>query len=202
MRIQKWSRSSTTFFVYLTFCASIFQGAAINLALFPISAPAISALLFLVFFFIQHNNLAIKVSISKFEYKFQKLLLPFTIYSILSAIAFPIIFSGLLVYLPRNGITIAPNGYLKFNISTLGQSIYLMLNYLFLVFLTRYNYIENKVSLIKIFQIMGLIAAVFSIYQLISIKYSLYYPSDIINSNKFSYQDIKQTILSGWPPGW
>ena len=194
MAISKWSRRSSAFFVYLALCTSIFQGAAISGGAFPILATVVSSFIFIVHCVIQHNRLVTKVKISRFEYEYQKFLLPLVIYSVLSAFVFPIIFSGILVYVPKNGISIAPNGILKFNISTFGQSIYMVFNYILLVCLARYNYSDNKINITKPLQIMGVIAALFSIYQLISVDHGLYYPTEILNSNTFSSQETMQRI--------
>ncbi|MEW6111022.1 MAG: hypothetical protein AB1664_02745 [Thermodesulfobacteriota bacterium] len=118
-------------------------------------------------------------------------------YSILSIALLPILFKGIGVFNPRLGIDAQVDSLspLKFSISMIGQVAYLILNAGALYFASQINRNNlNLESLHKVVTTTALIVLFFAAWQGLSKATQLYFPSEIIYSNKFVSIGSEQTF--------
>jgi len=102
------------------------------------------------------------------------LIILFIIYSVMSAILFPRIFSGIEVLNPRIGIDgqYKNPSLLAWSFSNIGQAGYLIINFIVVLFLLYSNQNHNGIKLTyKIFLIISSIAILFGIFQHFSVYY-------------------------------
>ncbi|MHB1532124.1 hypothetical protein [Acidithiobacillus sp.] len=183
----------------MTAILSVFQAAAFSTKLFPLSPAVLGELLFALFLMLQFSATRQGMKISNRQEII--IISIFLIYSMGTAFTLPFIFEGMLVYVPRNGITLHANGFLRFSISNIGEAIYLLLNALLFVGVFNIKIYQADKKVIKVFLLMGVVALFFSLYQKISQSFGIFFPYQWVNSNAFYYQGYNQTVASGLARG-
>ena len=183
----------------MTAVLSVFQAAALNTSSFPISPAVCGELLFAALLTVKLLSGGSDLKISGRQ---EVLIISiFVIYSIITAFTLPFVFEGMLVYVPRNGITLHANGLLRFSISNIGEAIYLLLNALLFIGVFNIKIFRADKKVIKVFLLIGIVALFFSLYQKISQSFGIYFPYQWVNSNAFYYQGYNQTVASGLARG-
>ena len=110
----------------------------------------------------------------------------FALISIISAFILPMVFSGIPVYTPKGGIDeqyMSP-GILVPSASNIAQAVYLLLYWgavLFFIVLKDRRLLDSTSNA---YFISGTIVCFFSLYQLISILFGIYYPSEYLLNNE------------------
>lgn len=110
----------------------------------------------------------------------------FVLYSGITAITNPILFEGISVISPRGGIDSQVGNYSRLSFSTLniGQSVYLILNFLLIVFVVqKINNTNNfKKIIYNYIYISVLLVVFFTVWQILNKWFGIYYPSEYLFS--------------------
>ena len=109
----------------------------------------------------------------------------FSVVSIVSAFILPMVFSGIRVYTPKGGVDeqyMAP-GILFPSSSNLAQAVYLLLYWVSILFFVMRKDRKLLDVTSKAYVMSGIVVCFFAYYQLISILYGLYYPSEYLLNN-------------------
>jgi hypothetical protein len=104
---------------------------------------------------------------------------------VISGLLFPILFKGIQVYGPRDGIDeqYSTKAMLQLSPSNFAQLLFIGLNWLYLLLMTTIDRIDFRATMARAYLASGLIVVFFSYYQLISIFTGIYYPSAILLNN-------------------
>lgn len=109
----------------------------------------------------------------------------FSLISIVSAFILPMAFSGIRVYTPKGGVDeqyMSP-GILAPSISNIAQAVYLLLYWIGIIFFVTRKNRRLLDSTASAYFISGIVVCFFSYYQLISILFGIYYPSEYLLNN-------------------
>lgn len=193
------------YLIYLLLLASIFPGFSIyNISIgeqagFPLLIYyfiQIIIFIILVYKFIKNKSLLIKLDQKRYLYYF-------CVYVFIISITSPIIFQGTEVVIPRLGISLESIGPLILNFSIIGQLLYLLLNISTVTYICNYKKLLKKsmysisLSLDKYVSIIATIPIFFLIWELMSRLFDIYYPYEILFSNKFGSHAYNQSFALG-----
>jgi len=117
----------------------------------------------------------------------------FSLYAVISAFINPVIFEGIHVISPRGGMG-ADKSVLSFTMSNTGQAAYLALNFLFVLFSLREisSYELFQKYMLRFFEITIYTLIVFSVWQVVSKWFGIYYPNDYL-FNMLDRGEVNQT---------
>jgi hypothetical protein len=121
-----------------------------------------------------------------------------TLWAVCSAFLLPILFAGVAVYMPRNGME-GDALPLHWTLSNAAQAGYMTLNAVFVVYaIWLSSSSEYVASFFRAFCWSGILAAAVGVYQLLSHLTGLPYPSEFFNSNPAWAQLTNQTLGDTW----
>ncbi|WP_143451057.1 hypothetical protein [Janthinobacterium sp. BJB301] len=109
----------------------------------------------------------------------------FALISIVSAFILPMVFSGMRVYTPKGGVDeqyMSP-GILVPSASNLAQAVYLLLYWVSILFFVMRKDRKLLDATSKAYLMSGIVVCFFSYYQLISILFGIYYPTEYLLNN-------------------
>lgn len=179
------------------FLLSVFEAAAINVGNIPL-VPAVLIQVLIVAWFVVDVAVTPVLPGKKGLRGADFWLLGFAAYSVVTAAVLPIIFHGTRVLEPESGIEngLAQTGTLDLSRGNLAQSVYLLLNAFTFLACARFFKNEND-SARRAWLCAGFMVLFFAFYQKLSHLTGLYYPTEILNSNK-SYRQLADAVMESY----